>query len=120
MAPTLGKRKRRDGLVDEVLEYSLPPEQTDMLQIQEVLKQHFEAKFKPLPIIEGVSDLLPDSQIASEDDSGISSWQGLSDSEEESTQLVQYTASNSTNPDVPRAEMKAFMVRQWATNASSC
>lgn len=109
----LGKRKRAEHVVA-----SRPTEATrnDSLDengdLQALFRQHFESRFKPL-------EELPSRQrkklVASEespDDQSDSDWEGLSDgSIEQQVEVVEHTISTGDKrADVPREELKTFMV----------
>ena len=106
---TLGKRKRRDQLQfpDEAAKVELDDDHTSL---QALFQKHFEAKFEPLKHINhtiGSRDL---SQLSSTDESSISDWEGLSDEEEGSPEIISYDPSTVSNAELPDQEIRSFMV----------
>ncbi|KAL9098671.1 MAG: hypothetical protein Q9163_005716, partial [Psora crenata] len=109
MALILGKRKRRDPPVDDALISSSSSGNLDSAHVQALLKQHFEAKFEPLPATENFSTTVPKSEDGNDHEEAHSAWEGISDGEVDQPELVRYAASTSAKPDLSKDEMKAFM-----------
>ncbi|KAL9124365.1 MAG: hypothetical protein Q9217_006298 [Psora testacea] len=112
MAPVLGKRKRRKRLTDDTSVFSPLPD----CQAQALLKQHFEATFEPLPVLENVLSALPQNEDESDQHLEGSDWEGISDGERDHAKLVQYTTSKSAKAEVSKNEMKAFMTSKPPTS----
>jgi len=109
MATTLGKRKRRAAEVykdDQRKEYKVsnPPD----LDAQEIFRRHFEAQFKPLPVLRKAAKVVEEAE---EDDSEEGpSWNGLSEDEGNGVQVVEHTDAQSPMAAMSKDELKAFMV----------
>ena len=100
-------------MADESLRYSSSTDDADSAQIQLVLKQHFEATFDSLPVLERVSTTFAECEDQSDHDEDMSDWEGISEGYGDDTELVQYKASRSAKIDVPpKDEIKGFMVRR--------
>jgi hypothetical protein len=109
MATTLGKRKRRSAEIhrdDQRKEYKVS--NSPELDAQEIFRRHFEAQFKPLPVLRKAAKVV---QEAEEDDSEEgSSWDGLSEDEGRGVQVVEHTDAQSRMAAMSKDELKAFMV----------
>ena len=117
MGPVLGKRKKRSALDDVSSKHPLPSLGSDSEQIQSLLKQHFEKSFRPLHSLDTVSTL-PSENENEVDIVQASEWEGLSDEDEDHARVVQYNASNSSKVELPKNEIKAFMVRRYSVLSS--
>ena len=110
MTPTLGKRKRRDRLLESAtVENKLQNEEAE-IEIQALLRQHFEDRFEPL-------DARPSTIHASDNRDEIASvqsdsdWDGLSEEESESPRTIIHKSELGTSKvAVSRDELKTFMV----------
>ena len=110
MAPILGKRKRRDQIIDT--ENTLPhPADEDSSNVQALLRQHFESTFEPLPEPVVHEPLIPDSYTKASDDELESDWEGFSECGKEHAETVHYPTSASVTADVSKDDFKTFMVR---------
>ena len=109
MATTLGKRKRQ--LKDSKdKEETSDSENTSSsgLDAQEIFRRHFEAQFKPLPVVQKKSievDVLSDEETASE-----SEWSGISDAEDGGVEVIEHTNAESRMAAMSKEELKSFMV----------
>jgi len=109
MATTLGKRKRRSAEVhkdDQRKEYKVS--NSPDLDVQEIFRRHFEAQFKPLPVLRKAAKVVEEAE---EDDSEEgSSWGGLSEDGGNGVQVVEHTDAQSRMAAMSKDELKAFMV----------
>lgn len=104
----LGKRKRRDELKD--------PEDTELgssgddIDLQTLLQQHFETRFRPLvpPSLPAKIPTIARTQYASEGET--SDWDGLSEEEDHGPEVIELEASRKSSDDIPMAELRSFMV----------
>lgn len=113
MTPILGKRKRRDQVLSADSDAD-PRIDTEASQhLQALLQQHFEAKFKPL---EGSNEVelvrkQQDVRAQSPNYGTESDWTGILEGEvQEPAQVVHLHLSQSSRVDVPKEELKMFMV----------
>ena len=114
MAPTLGKRKRRDQIDSPTLQVSGQDDAANE-HLQALFRQHFETKFKPLQPLTNKppSDIFPvltttpDSECSDFD----SDWTGLSDSDSyPDVQIVSHESPINFKPsDIPKSELNHFM-----------
>ncbi|MCJ1476878.1 hypothetical protein MMC13_005547 [Lambiella insularis] len=109
MAPILGKRKRRTHIDISVL---TKHDDVSAEQMQALLRQHFESKYKPLKTIPRKR---PAHSAASNtltlSDGEESAWEGLDDDESaREVQVIEHTTHfGAQRADVPKEELKAFM-----------
>ena len=110
MTPLLGKRKRRLELVrDEGCPDSSATD-SDYLQLQTMLRKNFEANFEPLPISENATTSCIHPEEQSDDEGEDTTWEGISNTEQQHANVVQHTQINISGDEVPREELKRFMV----------
>ena len=110
MAPILGKRKRRDQIIDTG--NTLPhPGDGDSSNVQALLRQHFESTFEPLPEPLAHEPLIQNSDTKASDDELESDWEGFSECEKEHAETIHYSTSASSTADVSKDDFKTFMVR---------
>jgi hypothetical protein len=80
MAASLGKRKRHGTEVFQntrkVSEESLGSQDED---IQDVFRRHFEAHFKPLPLVRKLANIA--KEVPTDEDEEESEWEGISEPE---------------------------------------
>lgn len=111
MASKLGKRKRRDHVDDSIVEEF--SQDVANVQLYIVFRQHFEAKFEPLtePSQEHRPEGLVQGIVSSDEDD--LDWEGLSDQDTiAKVQIVEHTTIAGTKKvDLPKEELKGFMVR---------
>ena len=113
MTRILGKRKCRAQIpnLDSNAKSKFDGDVTEHLH--DLLQQHFESKFKPL---EGSNQKVHKqqcviTQLSQDKTESGSDWAGISEEEaEESPQVVHYHMSQSLRADVPKEELKKFMV----------
>lgn len=105
----LGKRKRREELNDP--EDAELGSNGDDVDLQTLLRQHFETKFRPLvPIsLPAKTPTVTRSQSASEGE--ISDWDGLSEEENYKPEVIKLEASWTSSDDFPTEELRSFMVK---------
>ncbi len=113
MTPILGKRKRRDQVLSIGADAD-PRTDTEASQhLQSLLQQHFEAKFKPLEASHQAVYKRQDVKVQPPNDETESDWTGTPEEEdEEPAQIVRYQLLQRSRIDVPKEELKMFMV--WA------
>lgn len=109
----LDKRKRRNELDstsshgdDSEVWHPQPPD------FKALFKKHFEAKFEPLAKDDQgppAQALLAD-EATNEGSESDSNWSGISDEDAPQAELIHHTTFYSTRTDVPRDEIKSFMV----------
>ena len=109
----LGKRKRRDQITESDGTNATDHSPSTDANLQALFRQHFEAKFKPLPQV--FQNALQQPQpylIDSEELSNESDWSGLSDGEDDNgVEVIEHTNSTGARRiEVPRDEVKTFMV----------
>lgn len=118
MTPTLGKRKRQAARHTE--DGQEEHEHTNLLEqeAQDILRRHFEAKFKPLPQIQKKAEVVNEEEpeVAPEEDS---EWGGISDGEQDAVQIVEHTDGQSRIVTMPKDELKSYMVRPSVPQSQS-
>lgn len=104
----LGKRKRRDELNDP--EDAELGSNGDNIDLQTLLRQHFETKFRPLvpTSLPAKVPTVARSQSASEGET--SDWDGLSEEEHNEPEVIELEASWTSSEDIPIEELRSFMV----------
>ena len=110
MAPILGKRKRRDQIIDNGNVLAHPADE-DSSHVQALLRQHFESTFEPLPEPLSHEPLIQNSYTKAPDDELESDWEGFSECEKEHAETVHYSTSAPSAADVSKDDFKTFMVR---------
>ena len=108
-AVTLGKRKRADQLQDKVN----PPKQPNdaAAQLHNILRQNFELRFAPIEPLSPKEAEEPIPDLTNSEGSEESDWAGFSDDNNDANVLViEHTASISRRAEVPKEELKTFMV----------
>lgn len=110
MSTNLGKRKRRapKEAVRAKSESEEPGEEE--LAAQEIFRRHFEAQFKPLPVVKKPKIVEEEKAGESEPDS---EWDGLSEKEEvedNGVQVVEHRDAQTQMAAMSKEELKAFMV----------
>ena len=106
----IGKRKRESVVVRKT---SQSVKRDELDGAYDVLRQHFEATFEPIPQPNPVSITDDVEEDASEEASQHSDWSGLSDDGEDtpSVQVVEHAQAEVSAANSSRAtEFKAFMV----------
>ena len=108
MAPLLGKRKRRDEILEE------PSDTEDIHQgeyadkLAARLRQHFETTFEPL---EGFSDVtrskVANAELPDLDTGSDIEWDGCSDGEQKAVQVVDH----SLRTEIQKEDLLTFNVR---------
>ena len=107
MTVVLGKRKRRDQLEDASAvtlgDGSLSK------NLQALFQQHFEAKFEPLAGLACLRQAERSVEHPTEEDD--SDWEGISNHDDiHSVEIVEHTSLDVAKVDVPKQELKMFMV----------
>ena len=110
MASALGKRKRRDRIIDAEVPHQSTADENSA-DLQALFRQHFESKFEPLPssvarsyLVDKINTEPPDKELESD-------WDGFSEDGEEPAETVHCAISAPFKADVSKAESKTFMVR---------
>ncbi|TVY37689.1 Uncharacterized protein LSUB1_G004594 [Lachnellula subtilissima] len=108
MATNLGKRKRPIVEANPQARKS-EREESDApeLDAQEIFRRHFEAQFKPLPVVQSRAKQVED--VSEDDSSEESEWEGISELEEESVEVIEHTDAQSRMAAMSKEELKAFM-----------
>lgn len=112
MAPTLGKRKRKTEERTKVnRESSSESSIIEEEDAQAIFRRHFEAQFKPLPIV--AKPAVEQIKNDDEDDNEESDWDGISDEEVASgkVEVIEHTAKESRSI-LSKMELKSFMVSE--------
>jgi hypothetical protein len=110
MAAILGKRKRQTL---ETIKNGRKCRSEDLeMDAQELFKRHFEAKFKPLPVVKKVRKVVEDVEDISKDDlEEESDWGGISNDGEGAVEVIEHTDYQTRMALVSKKEeLKAFMV----------
>lgn len=119
MAPTLGKRKREVPVISNKSRGVSSEESTSAeLDAQQIFRRHFEAQFKPLPVIHKSAKV--EEEAPKDDPEEESDWNGISESEEDGVQVVEHTDAQSRIAAMSKEELKAFMVFSLANMSASC
>lgn len=110
MALKLGKRKRREELIDEDIKPGQILKKDNASEMHNILRRHFEAAFEPLadhqPLPAATTNIDPEgSEAKSESD-----WDGISEGQSDSAEIINHANSSLLKADVPKEELKTFMV----------
>lgn len=109
MATNLGKRKRPTADATPQVRRSAREElESPELDAQEIFRRHFEAQFKPLPVVQSTAKQVED--VSEDDSSEESEWEGISEPAEESVEVIEHTDAQSRMAAMSKEELKAFMV----------
>lgn len=111
MALTLGKRKRRDHLAEADALAGQSPDDEATAKLQALFRQHFEGTFEPLEAAKTLQTNAITVGNEASSDSVESDWDGLSQEDSEATQIIHHSKPGASRADVPRDELKTFMVR---------
>lgn len=110
MALKLGKRKRREELIDEDVTPGQLLDKNTASEMHNVLRRHFEAAFEPLAdhytLPAAATSIDADS---SEAESG-SDWDGISEGQSDSAEVIDHAKSSLSKAEVSKEELKTFMV----------
>ncbi|KAG4423231.1 hypothetical protein IFR04_003597 [Cadophora malorum] len=106
MSTTLGKRKRALHRKEPAQRAESEGSESEQLDAQEIFRRHFEAQFKPLPVVKKDIVMEEASQEESEEDSD---WDGISDGEADGVQVVEHTDALSRMAAMSKEELKSFM-----------
>ncbi|PBP28622.1 hypothetical protein BUE80_DR000387 [Diplocarpon rosae] len=106
MSTPLRKRKRQD--FEEGLRRKEASEGpgVEELVAQEIFRRHFEAQFKPLPIVYKAKTIQKVCQDRSEEESD---WDGISEGEENGVQVIEHTDAQTRMATMSKEELKSFM-----------
>lgn len=117
MTPILGKRKRRDQVLSTGADADPRTDAEASQHLRALLQRHFETKFAPLDASHQAVYKRQDVSVQSSNDETESDWTGISEEEnEEPAQIVRYQSLQCSRIDVPKEELKMFMV--WAPEKS--
>lgn len=113
MTAILGKRKRREHIETSDTDPG-PKESVDNSHhLQQLLKQHFEARFEPLEADDRILEKAGASDEDIKSDASEGDWTGLSEDDGQVDALVvDYKNFEETRVDVSKEELKLFMVLQ--------
>ncbi|KAK0100356.1 hypothetical protein ONS95_008309 [Cadophora gregata] len=106
MSTALGKRKRVAHKNESVHRVASVESDSDQLDAQEIFRRHFEAQFKPLPVVQKEIEMFEVPEEESEEESD---WDGISDGEENGVQVVEHTDALSRMAAMSKEELKSFM-----------
>lgn len=108
MAPTLGKRKRlAAGTVKDDGREGSEGSGSSEVDAQELFRRHFEARFKPLPVVKKAEKVIEVQEDEFEEESD---WDGISEDGEGGVQVVEHTDAQARMALMSKEELKAFMV----------
>lgn len=110
MAPNLGKRKRRAQVAEADVINVQPRNDEVATVLQARLRQHFEEAFEPLEVDQPPPANLSIGEGEMSSDNDDDDWDGLSENDEEATQIIHQSKLGSLKVDVPQEELKTFMV----------
>jgi hypothetical protein len=110
MAPTLGKRKRRDELADKDDDPGESAKDQSTNELQNLLRQHFEAAFEPLEESQTKTQTADITQADTSDSEAELDWSGFSEDEKDGVEIIHHSSSRTSKADVSREELKTFMV----------
>jgi hypothetical protein len=113
MATMLGKRKRWTAKDAEDILQDEEDLESFELNAHEIFRRHFEAQFKALPHVEKPVKVL-EQQVESESEDD-SEWDGISDGEQTSVQVVEHIAKKSQIATMSKVELKSYMVKPYAS-----
>ena len=109
MATTLGKRKRVAAETQARVRRSEREEsESPELDAQEIFRRHFEAQFKPLPVVQSTATQV--ENVSEDESSEESEWDGISEPAEESVEVIEHSDAQSRMAAMSKEELKAFMV----------
>lgn len=109
MAPSLGKRKRRDQ-IDSMANVSESCTEDDSAHLQALSRRHFEATFEPLQSL-SLSCTGRDIGTDTYNEEPESDWNGFSEDEENRVETIQYATYPKPTSEIPKDEIKIFTVR---------
>ena len=108
MAPLLGKRKRRDKVVENAIDTRDIHQDGHADEMAARLRQHFEITFEPLEGI--VTSKVANTEVSDLGGQSDAEWDGCSDGEQKAVQVVDHSTLPS-NTEIPKEELSSFMVR---------
>ena len=110
MALKLGKRKRREELIDEDVTPGQLLDKDTAGEMHNVLRRHFEAAFEPLAEHHALpaAATIIDSD-SSEVESG-SDWDGISEGQSDNAEIIDHAKSGLSKAEISKEEVKTFMV----------
>jgi hypothetical protein len=114
MAPVLGKRKReaaseKSKSADNGCEREQTPTEDETNILQDVLRRHFEQRFKPLDVVEKQEE--PEKVEEEPEEESEEEWSGLSEGEESEVEIVEANGGAKRSDILDgKSAMKAFMV----------
>ncbi|KAH7417600.1 hypothetical protein BKA64DRAFT_592282 [Cadophora sp. MPI-SDFR-AT-0126] len=106
MSTTLGKRKRAAYRKEPAHRAESEDAEPEQLDAQEIFRRHFEAQFKPLPVVK--KDIVMEEAPQEESEEN-SDWDGISESEENGIQVVEHRDALSGMAAMSKEELKSFM-----------
>ena len=114
MGPALGKRKRRDQIIDVINDQKTTADDNSA-RLQALCQQHFESTFEPLPGSFARPALVHHVDSKPSDEDLESDWDGFSEHGEEQAETVHHATFAASKVDVSKNELKTFMVRAQIT-----
>ena len=110
MALKLGKRRRREEFIDgDVVPGQLLDEDTAG-EMHNILQRHFEAAFEPLADYHALPRATTKIDVDGSDVESGSDWDGLSEGQSDSAEIINHAKSSLLKAEVPKEELKTFMV----------
>ena len=110
MALKLGKRKRREELKDEDVTPGRLLNKDNASDLHNILRRHFEAAFEPLAghqTLPAATTKIDPEGLEAESESD---WDGISEGQSDSAEIINHAKSGLSKAEVPKAELKTFMV----------
>lgn len=110
MALKLGKRKRREELTDEDVTPGQLLDKNTASEMHNILRQHFEAAFEPLAEHHALPAAATSIDADSSELESGSDWDGISEGQSDSAEIINHAKSSLSKAEVPKEELKTFMV----------
>jgi hypothetical protein len=102
MSKVLGKRKATEVETDA----------TEVIDAQEIFRRHFEAQFKPLPVVAPVrvAPALKEDQEDDISDEEESEWDGISEEDDDNkVEIIDHASTTLQTSTMSKSELKKFM-----------
>ena len=110
MALKLGKRKRREELLDEDVTPGRLLNKDNASDFHNILRRHFEAAFEPLPDHQALPAATTKFDPEGSEAGSESDWDGISEGQSDSAEIINHAKSGLLKAEVPKEELKTFMV----------
>ena len=116
MALNLGKRRRREELIDEDATPGRLLNKEKASDFHDILRRHFEAAFEPLPDNQALPAATPKFDPEGSEAESESDWDGISEGQSDSAEIINHVKSGLLKAEVPKEELKTFMVSAHDTH----